>query len=210
MKWVIKMNQGIYLERLGEKFEEIRRLFGWRQEDAGIRMGISRSKVVSIENEPAKLTVSDAQSLFIACDYELFKAYKTLEGIMDKRNKSIISSLISSSIFLTSPLFASSIISLVATVNPKSFTKFIPVLSGVFGSIWATASARLKKEKQIEEMISDFIDIKTLEKSMKATIDDIEKNLRQIFLLEEWDRHLFYEKIHPELKLPLLQSDSKQ
>jgi transcriptional regulator with XRE-family HTH domain len=198
------MDQEKYLSVLGLKLEEIRRLFGWRQEDTAIRMGVSRSKVVTIENDPSKLTVCDAQSLFVACDYELYKAKKTLEEVKKGRNKELISKLIISSVFLTSPLFASAIIGLVASLNPKTISKLLPAISGVFGSVWATASAKIKKEKQIKDLTNEnIIDIKTLVKSMENTIIEIEGNLLQIFSLKEWDGHLFYERIHPELKLPI-------
>ncbi|WP_458413284.1 helix-turn-helix domain-containing protein [Schinkia sp. CFF1] len=204
------MNREEYLMYLGSKLEEIRKLFGWRQEDTATRIGISRSKVVTIENDPSKLTVCDAQSLFIACDHELYIARRIFSETKAKRNKKMISTLIASSVFLTSPLFASSIISLVATLKPKSVSKFIPILSGVFGSVWATASAKIKKEKQIEALTNEnIIDFHTLAESMQITITELEKNLIKIFSLNEWDSHSFYEKIHPELKIPKLEEYSE-
>ncbi|WP_066248374.1 helix-turn-helix domain-containing protein [Neobacillus drentensis] len=194
-----------YLEHIASRFSEIRNLFGWRQEDAAIRMGVSRSKIVTIENDHSKLTICDAQSLFTACDYELFKAKKTLKEIKIKgRNKKVKSALIASSTFLTSPLFASSIVGLLAALRPKSFSKLIPVVSGIFGSVWATNSAKTKREKQIEELTQEeIIDFSTIEESMEKTLVEIEKNLLDIFLLSKWDVHLFYERLHPSLKLPL-------
>jgi DNA-binding XRE family transcriptional regulator len=198
-----------YLEQIAAQFSEIRKLFGWRQEDAAIRMGVSRSKIVTIESDPTKLTVCDAQSLFTACDYELFKAKQTFKEIKAKRrNKKVISALIASSTFLTSPLFASSIIGLQAALKPKTFSKFIPIVSGVFGSVWATKSAKMKREKQIEELTEEeIIDYSTIEESMKQTIVELEKGLLDIFVLESWDLHSFYERLHPELKLQFIEDN---
>lgn len=199
----MKMNSDEYLKHLGSSLENIRNLFGWRQEDIANRMGVSRSKVVAIEKESSKLNQSDAHSLFVACEYELYKSKETIKKIRNTRNLKTASALIGSSVFLTSPLFASSIIGGLVALKSTNITKLLPVVGGVFGSVWATASAKKKREKQLEEFTEkENIDFKTYEDSMMETIAEIEKNLLEIFLIKKWDIHFFYEKIHPELKLP--------
>jgi DNA-binding XRE family transcriptional regulator len=201
-------NQEKYLTVLGKNFAKIREMFGWRQEDVGERIGISRSKVVAIENEPTKMSISEAQSLFVACEYELYKAKKILKEVKGKRNKKVMATLIASSVFITSPLFASSIIGLVAALRPTTVTKLIPAISGVFGSAWKTTSAKLKKEKQIVELTNeDMIDFSTLEKGMKDTIHELEQNLLILFELNEWNSNKLFEKLHPDFKLSILNDE---
>jgi len=206
---VIKLEKEKYLFDLGSRLQEIRKLYGWRQEDAANRIGISRSKVVTIEKDPEKFTVCDAQSLFVACDYELYKAKRTLDEIKLQKNKKLMSKLIVSSIFLTSPFFASTIMGAAIAIKPKTVSKFIPVLNSVFGSVWATSTAKSKREKQIEKLANeDVLDFNSLEKSMKSTILEIEKSLLQIFELTDMDSRLFYEQLHSELKLQIHLDDN--
>jgi len=195
------MKKEEYLEYLGLHFEKIRKLFGWRQEDAAIRIGISRSKVVAIETDPKKLSESEAKSLFLACDYEVYKARLSIKKLK-KENLKNVSSLLSSTAFISSPIFLSAVVGVLAVTKPSIVAKLMPTIGSVFGSIWATASARKKKEKQINELTKEkVLDYESLKAGMERTIEEIEKDLLQIFALEKWDRFEFYEKVHPDLIL---------
>lgn len=44
-------------------------------------------------------------------------------------------------------------------------------------------------------------DYESLKTAMEKTIKEIEKELFNIFALENWDRFEFYEKVHPDLIL---------
>lgn len=196
------MKKEEYLEYLGSHFEQIRKLFGWRQEDAAVRMGISRSKVVAIETEPTKLTQSEATSLFLACDYEVYKARLSLERVNKENYKNIASSIISSTAFISSPIFLSAVVGVLAVAKPSLVAKLVPTIGSVFGSVWATASAKKKKENQINELTKkEVLDYESLKAGMEKTIKEIEKELLKIFALEKWNRFEFYEKVHPELIL---------
>lgn len=195
------MKKEEYFEYLGLHFEKIRKLFGWRQEDAAIRIGISRSKVVAIETDPKKLSESEAKSLFLACDYEVYKARLSIKKLK-KENLKNVSSLLSSTAFISSPIFLSAVVGVLAVTKPSIVAKLMPTIGSVFGSIWATASARKKKEKQINELTKEkVLDYESLKAGMERTIEEIEKDLLQIFALEKWDRFEFYEKVHPDLIL---------
>lgn len=190
-----------YLEYLGTHFEQIRKLFGWRQEDAALRIGISRSKIVAIETHPKKLSESEAKSLFLACDYEVYKARNSIKKLKEENLKNV-ASLLSSTAFISSPIFLSAVVGVLAVTKPSIVAKLMPTIGSVFGSIWATASAKKKKEKQINELTKEkVLDYESLKAGMERTIEEIEKNLLQIFALENWDRFEFYEKVHPELIL---------
>lgn len=199
------MKTSVYLGHLSENFSVIRKLFGWRQEDAAARIGISRSKVVAIEDKdnPKMLSEVDAQSLFVACEYELYKARKSMEILKKEQNKKLASILISSSLFMASPIFRTYIIQGIAMLRPNMVTKLLPVVGSVLGSMWATKKAKSKKEEQLFELTSDeSIDLPTIEKGMEETINEIEQKLLEVFLLNSWDSNELFEKIHPELKLP--------
>lgn len=198
----MEMKNKEYLKYLGSHFEQIRKLFGWRQEDAAVRMGISRSKVVAIETEPTKLTESEATSLFFACDYEVYKAKLSLKKLNKENFKNRASSILSSTAFISSPLFLSAVVGVVAVAKPSLVAKMVPTIGSVFGSIWATASAKKKKENQINELTKkEVLDYESLKAGMEQTIKEMEKELLKIFALENWDRFEFYEKVHPDLIL---------
>lgn len=195
------MKKDEYLEYLGSHFEQIRKLFGWRQEDAAIRIGISRSKVVAIETDPKKLSESEAKSLYLACDYEVYKAKISIKKLKNENIKNV-ASLLSSTAFISSPIFLSAVVGVLAVTKPSIVAKLMPTIGSVFGSIWATASARKKKEKQINELTKEkVLDYESLKAGMERAIEEIEKDLLQIFALENWDRFEFYEKVHPDLIL---------
>lgn len=44
-----------FVQGLGSQISEIRNLLGWTQKDLAKKIGISRSSIVKIENDPANM-----------------------------------------------------------------------------------------------------------------------------------------------------------
>ncbi|MFW5891730.1 MAG: helix-turn-helix domain-containing protein [bacterium] len=126
-----------YITGLGSQISEIRNLLGWTQEELAGKIGISRSSIVKIENDPTSMKKYIAFSLYLVVRDEVRRRKNEAKGIdFNKKTEEIIKQL-KEKVGITSKLVSSS-----ALYNGLGV-----VLAGMAVSLFKNDHPNLEKDK---------------------------------------------------------------
>ena len=99
-----------YITGLGSQISEIRNLLGWTQEDLAEKIGISRSSIVKIENDPTSMKKYIAFSLYLVVTDEVKRRKNEAKRIdFNKKTDEIVEQL-KEKVGITSKLVSSSVL----------------------------------------------------------------------------------------------------
>ncbi|MFW5795303.1 MAG: helix-turn-helix domain-containing protein [Bacillota bacterium] len=100
-----------YITGLGSQVSGIRNLLGWTQEDLAKKIGISRSSIVKIENDPANMKKYIAFSIYLIVTDEVKRRKEEAKKIdFNQKTEEIVEQLkeklgITSKLISSSPLY---------------------------------------------------------------------------------------------------------
>lgn len=164
-----------YITGLGSQISEIRNILGWTQEDLAKKIGISRSSIVKIENDPTNMKKYIAYSLYLVVTDEVKRRKNEAKEIdFNKKTEEIIEQL-KEKVGITSKLVSSSAL----------YKGLGGALAGMAVSLFKSDHPNLEKEK-----IKEITD---------KTIKKIEVELEHYFGLNDlMDSSEFMTKIKEE------------
>jgi DNA-binding XRE family transcriptional regulator len=164
-----------YITGLGSQISEIRNILGWTQEDLAKKIGISRSSIVKIENDPTNMKKYIAYSLYLVVTDEVKRRKNEAKGIdFNKKTEEIIEQL-KEKVGITSKLISSSAL----------YKGLGVALAGMAMTLFKGDQTKINKEK-IKEITN-------------KTIKNIENELANYFGLNDlMDSSEFMTKIKEE------------
>jgi DNA-binding XRE family transcriptional regulator len=99
-----------YITGLGSQISEIRNILGWTQEDLAKKIGISRSSIVKIENDPTNMKKYIAYSLYLVVTDEVKRKKSEFKKIDFNKKTEEITEQLKEKVGITSKLVSSSIL----------------------------------------------------------------------------------------------------
>ena len=164
-----------FVQGLGSQVSEIRNILGWTQEDLAEKIGISRSSIVKIENDPTSMKKYIAFSLYLIVTDEVKRRKNEAKRIdFNKKTEEIVEQL-KDKVGISSKLVSSSVL----------YRGLGGALAGMAINLFKDKKSNLEKDK-----IKEITD---------KTIKKIEVELAHYFGLNDlMDSNEFMRKIKGE------------